>query len=64
MSCSRMVGTRVPSKTVEDIRLAVEKGYYLTPSDLIRAAIDNELKRLRHDASKTPTVGDISEHTY
>ncbi len=47
MSQTQMVGARVRLETVEEISKAVEKGYYLTTSDLIRNAIERELDRLK-----------------
>jgi len=41
-----MVGTRVPEETAKQINRAIEDGHYLTPSGFLKAAIDNELKRL------------------
>jgi Arc/MetJ-type ribon-helix-helix transcriptional regulator len=42
-----MVGARVPLEIVEEITEAVEAGFYLTPSHLIRKAIEQELYRLK-----------------
>ena len=47
MSRTQMVGARVPLDTVEEISKAIEEGYYLTPSHLIRKAIELELDRLK-----------------
>ena len=47
MSPSQMIGTRVTMEVVEEISKAIEKGFYLTPSHLVRAAIQNELNRLK-----------------
>jgi len=42
-----MVGARVTLDTVEEISKAIEEGYYLTPSHLIRNAIEREINRLK-----------------
>ncbi len=47
MSKTQMVGARVDLDTVEEISKAVEKGFYLTPSHLIKKAIERELERLK-----------------
>ncbi len=47
MSKTQMVGARVDLDTVKEISKAVENGYYLTPSHLIKKAIERELKRLK-----------------
>jgi Arc/MetJ-type ribon-helix-helix transcriptional regulator len=43
---TQMVGARVPLEWVKKINQLVEKGYYLTPSELIKVAIQKELERL------------------
>lgn len=47
MSRTQMVGARVTLEIVEEITEAVEAGFYLTPSHLIRNAIEQELGRLK-----------------
>lgn len=52
---TQMVGARVSVETVEEINKAVEEGYYLTSSHLIKVAIEKELIRLGlRDSEVTP----------
>ena len=47
-----MVGARVNMETITGINEVVEKGLYLTPSEFVRAAIENELARLSNSAKR------------
>jgi len=41
-----MIGARITEEQASKVSRAIEEGFYLTPSDLVKAAIDKEIKRL------------------
>lgn len=41
-----MIGARITEEQASKVEKAIKDGLYLTPSDLLKTALDKELKRL------------------
>jgi Arc/MetJ-type ribon-helix-helix transcriptional regulator len=44
-----VLATRVPQKTIDEIDKAVELGIYISQSQLVKTAVDRELKRIEKE---------------